>query len=110
MIGRRLLLLLSLFAYFWTASCLGEALLIHELAVHHDEATFSVPGDNDRELVFHHAGHPDEHESDITNPHITDEHTAAGHHSDHVVTLGCEQLADASISKDFKAGSALLAI
>ena len=114
MLRRSSLLLLSLFAYLWTATCLGETLLIHQLSEHHDEPTVSVPADGGRELVFHHAGHQDEHEPTAADSHTHDHDAVSleddGHHGDHVVTLGCEQLASPALGKDFKVGKTLLAL
>lgn len=104
MLRRSSILLFALFTYFWSASCLGELLLIQQLSSGHD-GSMQLAADDGRELVFHHAGHQDSHE-----PSAIDAHTDDGeHHDDHVVALGCEQSSSPSLAKDFKLGDRLLA-
>lgn len=113
---RSSLLLISLFAYLWSATSVGEALLIHQLAKHHNEATVVVPVDAGRELIFHHAGHQDAHEPTAIDVHAHADQPAAhaqtddGHHGDHVVVLDNDQPASASLIKDVKFNNLLLTL
>ncbi len=108
MLRRSSILLLVLFTYFWSASCVGELLLIQQLSSGH-ESGMQMARDGGRELVFHHAGHQDAHEPDALDAHGPDASAVSDHHDDHVVALGCEQLSSPSLIKDFKLGDRLLA-
>jgi len=114
MFRRSTVLLISLFAYLWTATSLGETLLIHQLAAHHNETTVPVLADGGRELVFHRAGHQDSHEPGAIDLHAHEGHPAAdaddGHHGDPVVALDNDLPTTVSLSKNAKFSDLLLAL
>lgn len=93
---RTLTHLLCLFAYLWSAVCLGENLLIHQFVDHDPHALVEVADIGRDAIVFHHAGHRDVHEPDAADSRGA---SADSEHADHTVTLSCD---DASLGVDLK--------
>lgn len=85
MISKRWLIhLLSLFAYVWSATCLGESLLVHQFTAHDSRTQMIYDATDNGALIFHHPGHADSHEPQAAPT------PSAEIHADHIVKLSCD--------------------
>ena len=83
-------------AYVWSATCLGETLLIHQFSVHDPHASVLVAESEGSAWVFHHAGHRDAHEPGVQD--AVGAEAEAGH-ADHRIPLSCAEAGAASTAK-----------
>lgn len=96
-----------LLAYLWSATCLGETLLIHQFSAHDPHGAVTVTEAAGEGWVFHHAGHRDSHEP---NAQDVSEPAAESAHGDHTVTCAdAEAVANAKTATPDKAPDNLFA-